>query len=70
MKTVDKKYLSRFDAITWALIFGGLLVGTLGIASVSDAPAAGWMLIVVGFAGAAGGFGMIYVRSTLKESDE
>jgi hypothetical protein len=59
--------LARLDALIWAMIFGGLLVLVLGIASHDEARIAGWSLSILGAIVAAVGFVLIYVRSRLPE---
>jgi hypothetical protein len=61
--------LARLDALIWTLIFGGLLVLVLGIASHDEARIAGWSLSVLGAIVAVVGFALIYVRSRLPEDD-
>jgi hypothetical protein len=61
--------LARLDALIWTLIFGGLLVLVLGIASHGEARVAGWSLSVLGGLAAAAGGVLIYVRSRLTEDD-
>ena len=62
--------LKRLDALIWSLIFGGLLVLVLGIATHGEARIAGWSLSVLGIVTAAAGFILIYVRSRLPLDDE
>ncbi|MEJ5988926.1 hypothetical protein WG902_02920 [Ramlibacter sp. PS3R-8] len=59
--------LKRLDALIWTLIFAGLLVLVLGIASHDEARIAGWSLSVLGAIAAGVGVGLIYVRSRLPE---
>ena len=61
--------LARLDKLIWTLIFGGLLVLVLGIASHDEARMAGWSLSVLGGIVAAVGFVLIYVRSRLPQDD-
>lgn len=60
--------LAWFDRLTWALIYGGLLMLVLGIATGNVHLIAGWSLGVVGGAVAAAGFILIGVRSRLRET--
>ncbi|HEX7890719.1 MAG TPA: hypothetical protein VF522_15265 [Ramlibacter sp.] len=62
--------LKRYDNLVWALIFGGLLVLVLGIASHDEAAIAGWSLTVVGGMAAVAGIVMIFVRSRMRETPE
>lgn len=59
--------LKRLDALVWALIFGGLFLLILGIASQDEAAIAGWSLTALGGVAAAAGVVLIYVRSRLPE---
>ena len=60
--------LARLDALVWTLIFGGLLLLILGIASHDEATIAGWSLSAVGGIAAAAGVVLVFVRSRLKET--
>lgn len=62
--------LKRFDNLVWTLIFGGLLLLVLGIASHDEAAIAGWSLTALGGIAAAAGVVMIFVRSRLRETPE
>ena len=59
--------LARLDALVWTLIFGGLFMVILGIASHDEAAIAGWSLSVLGGIAAAAGVVLIFVRSRLQE---
>ena len=59
--------LARLDALTWTLIFAGLLVLVLGIATHDEARIAGWSLSVLGGLAAAAGVVLIVIRSRLPE---
>ena len=65
-----RRALARLDTLIWSLIFGGLLVLTLGIASHDETAVAGWSLSVLGSLAALAGFVLIYVRSRLREDPE
>ena len=56
---------ARLHKITWALIFGGLLVFILGIFVGRVDDAMGWMMIAAGGLLTAIGAVLIYVRSTM-----
>lgn len=60
--------LARLDALVWTLIFGGLFLVILGIASREEARIAGWSLGVLGGVATAAGVVLIFVRSRLKET--
>ena len=57
--------LQRLHKIIWGLIYGGLLVLVLGIATARTDDAIGWTLIVVGGMVAAAGVVLIGVRARL-----
>lgn len=54
------------ENLTWVLIYGGLLVLILGIATGRSDEGTGWALGVPGAVLAAVGFALIYVRSRMK----
>jgi hypothetical protein len=60
--------LARLDALVWTLIFGGLFLVILGIASRDEASIAGWSLGVLGAVATLAGVVLIVVRSRLKEA--
>jgi len=60
--------LKRFDNLVWTLIFGGLLVLVLGLASKDEAVIAGWSLTALGGVAAAAGVVLIFIRSRLRET--
>lgn len=60
--------LKRLDALVWTLIFGGLFMLILGLASHDEAAIAGWSLTVLGGIAAAAGVVLVYVRSRLPET--
>ena len=60
--------LARLDALIWTLIFGGLLVLVLGIASHDETRIGGWSLSVLGALAAAVGVVLIFVRARLGEA--
>ena len=57
--------LARIETAVWVLIYGGLFLVVLGIASHGDAAIAGWSLGVVGSIAVVAGVVLIYVRSRL-----
>jgi hypothetical protein len=57
--------LSRLDALIWALIFGGLFLLVLGIASHGATRIGGWSLSVLGALAVAAGVVLIGVRARL-----
>ena len=62
--------LARLDALIWTLIFGGLFLLVLGIASHDETAIGGWSLSVLGTIATAAGVVLIYVRSRLQETPE
>jgi vacuolar-type H+-ATPase subunit I/STV1 len=63
----DAKTLARLDGLIWILIFVGLFVLVLGIASHDETVIGGWSLSVLGALSTAAGVVLIYVRSRLPE---
>jgi hypothetical protein len=57
--------LARMDALAWVLIYGGLLLLVLGIASHGQTAIGGWSLSVVGAVAAVAGVVLIVVRARL-----
>jgi hypothetical protein len=60
--------LARIDALAWTLIFGGLLVLVLGIASHDETAIGGWSLSILGGLAAVAGVVLIFVRARLRET--
>ena len=60
--------IKRLDVLIWVLIFGGLLILSLGLATHSSHLIAGWSLTAVGGLAAAAGVTLIWVRSRMHES--
>jgi hypothetical protein len=60
--------LARLDKLIWALIFGGMFVLALGIASHDETVIGGWSLSVLGSLAAFAGVVLIYVRSRIPET--
>ena len=59
------KPYARLEAWIWTLIYGGLLLLVLGLATGRENAAVGWSLAVPGVIVAAVGAVLIYVRSRL-----
>ena len=57
--------LSRLDTLIWTLIFGGLFLLVLGIASHDETRIGGWSLSLLGALAAAAGIVLIAVRARL-----
>ena len=62
--------LARIDNLVWTLIFGGLFLLVLGIASHDETAIGGWSLSVLGSLAAVAGVVLIYVRSRMREEPE
>ncbi|RYF69760.1 MAG: hypothetical protein EOO22_15530 [Comamonadaceae bacterium] len=56
---------ARLERWIWILIYGGLFLAILGIATGRTEPLLGWLLAVPGAISAAIGVALIYVRSRL-----
>jgi len=56
---------ARLEKWIWTLIYGGLFLVVLGIATGRTEPALGWSMAVPGGVIAVVGFALIYVRSRL-----
>jgi len=63
------KPFARLEAWIWTLIYGGLLVLVLGLATGRESAAVGWALAVPGAVLAAVGVVLIYVRARLGKAD-
>jgi hypothetical protein len=59
---------STIEALTWVLIYAGLLAVCLGIAVRRTAESLGSTMMAGGGLVAAGGFALIYVRSRRKDN--
>ena len=64
----DNKSTKRhwIENLTWVLIYGGLLLLVLGIATGRTDEATGWAIATPGGIAAAVGVVLIYVRSRMK----
>ena len=62
--------LARLDALAWALIYGGLFMLVLGIASHGETAIGGWSLSVLGAVAAIAGVVTIVVRARLPQAPE
>ena len=65
--TVSNKFVARLEALTWILIYGGLLTLVVGLWMEPLDDDTGWPLVVGGGLVAAMGFTLIYVRSRIKD---
>ena len=66
--TVSGKAITRIENLIWVLVYGGLLILVLGLATRLHHAATGWSLIAVGGCFAAVGAVLVWVRSRLHES--
>jgi hypothetical protein len=57
--------LARLDTIAWILIYGGLFLLVLGIASHGETAVAGWSLSVLGALAVVAGVVLIVIRARL-----
>jgi hypothetical protein len=62
--------LARLDALAWTLIYAGLFLLVLGIASHDETVVGGWSLSVLGALGTIAGIVLIIVRSRLPDPGE
>ena len=65
--TVSSKFVARLEALTWILIYGGLMTLVVGLWMEPLDDDTGWPLVVGGGLVAAMGFTLIYVRSRIKD---
>ena len=65
--TVSNKFVARLEALTWILIYGGLMTLVVGLWMEPLDDDTGWPLVVGGGLVAAMGFTLIYVRSRIKD---
>lgn len=61
----DERTLARLDAFAWILIYGGLFLLVLGIASHGHTAIGGWSLSVLGTLVTIAGVVLIVVRARL-----
>ncbi|MDB5886041.1 MAG: hypothetical protein JWR74_2212 [Polaromonas sp.] len=61
------KSLARLGALTWVLIYGGLLALVWGVWVRPAHEDSGWLLMTGGALAAVTGFALIYVRSRIKD---
>ena len=60
--------LARLDALAWALIYGGLFMLVLGIASHGETAIGGWSLSVLGTVATIAGVVLIVIRARLPQA--
>jgi hypothetical protein len=59
--------LAKLDTLIWVLIFGGLLVLSLGVFLQRGSATLGWVVTVAGALAAGAGVVLIVVRSRLRD---
>ncbi|MDB5930636.1 MAG: hypothetical protein JWR60_2343 [Polaromonas sp.] len=64
---VASRSVARLEALTWILVYGGLLTLVLGLFVENVDEAAGWSMVVGGAAVASLGLALIYLRSKIKD---
>ena len=62
-----KTAAARIEAFIWPLIFGGMLVGSLGFSLQRERDALGWTLVVVGGCAIVAGAVLLWLRSRLPD---
>jgi hypothetical protein len=67
MTATPTKPHAKLEKWIWILIYGGLFLVILGIATGRTEPAIGWSMAVPGGVIALVGFALIYVRSRLND---
>jgi hypothetical protein len=60
---------SRLSTLTWSLIFGGMLTMALGLTVTKTDAALGWALVMASGLAIAVGVVLIWVRSTMNDTD-
>lgn len=60
-----KTSAQRLEGVIWPLIFGGMLVGSLGFSLQRERDALGWVLVAAGACAVVAGVALIVVRSRL-----
>ena len=61
----SQRTIARVEKLIWVLIYGGLFCVVLGFATRRNAPATGWIMMLIGACVAAGGVALVWVRSRL-----
>ena len=61
----NERTLARLDTLAWTLIYGGLFLLALGIASHDETAVGGWSLSVVGVLATIAGVVLIVVRARM-----
>ena len=64
--TQGNKSLARLGALTWILIYGGLLALVWGVWVERSDEDTGWLMMTGGGLAASIGFFLIYIRSRIK----
>ncbi len=58
---------ARLNTLIWALIYGGLIVGAVGIALQRNGETSGWPVVVCSALAVVAGIVLLWVRSRLPE---
>ncbi len=61
---------SAIEKLVWSLIYGGLLVGSLGIFLLRDSDAFGWTLLTLAGLAVTAGVLLIWARSRMKTTPQ
>ena len=62
-----KTKAQRIETFIWPLIFGGMLIGSLGFSLQRERDAIGWALVVIGGCAIVVGAVLLWVRSRLPD---
>ena len=62
------KALARVEKLVWVLVYGGIILLILGIATQRRDDSLGWALMAVGTVVALLGALLVYVRSLMKDT--
>ena len=62
-----KTAAARIEAFIWPLIFGGMLVGSLGFSLQREREAIGWALVAIGACSIVVGVALVWARSRLPD---
>ncbi len=62
----SERTISRIQTWIWILIYGGLLILALGLATARTDAILGWIMVAVGTVLAVTGAALVWVRSRMK----
>ena len=63
----SERTISRIQTWVWVLIYGGLLILVLGLATARTDATLGWIMVGVGAVLAVAGAVLVWVRSRMKQ---